>query len=76
MDIKNLRLAEECIKIKHILDNMREAVRDASNTSVCGVKMVVGNRTGGVNTEQRLRESICKFIKEEQERINEILKTL
>ena len=76
MDIKNLRLAEECITIKHILDNMREAVRDASNTSVCGVKMVVGNRIDGVNTEQRLREAICNFIKEEQERINKIIETL
>ena len=76
MDIKNLKLVEECITIKHILDNMREAVRDASNTSVCGVKMVVGNRIGGVNTEQRLREVLCNFIKEEQERINEMLKTL
>ena len=76
MDIKNLRLAEECITIKHILDNMREAVRDAANTSVCGIKMTVGNRIGGVNTEHRLRETLCKFIKEEQERINEMLKEL
>lgn len=76
MDIKNLRLAEECITIKHILDNMREAVRDAANTSVCGIKMTVGNRIGGVNTEERLRNVICNFIKEEQERINEMLKEL
>lgn len=76
MDIKNLRLVEECITIKHILDNMREAVRDASNTSVCGIKMTVGNRIGDVNTEQRLREVLCDFFKEEQERINEILKNL
>lgn len=76
MDIKNLKLVEECIKIKQILDNMRDAIRESSNISVCDVKMMVGNRIGGVNTEQRLRETLCNFIKEEQERINEILETL
>ena len=76
MDIKNLKVAEECITIKHILENMREAIRETPNVSVCGVRMSVGNRIGGVNTEQRLREVLCNFIKEEQERINEMLKTL
>ena len=76
MDIKNLKIAEECIAIKHILDNMREAVRDASNVSVCGIKMSIGNRIGGVNTEQRLREVLCNFFKEEQERINKMIETL
>lgn len=76
MKVENLSLAKDCLDIQQDLKTMLERIKENSRISVCGSCIYVSNKVGGINTDKRLRDFICKFIKEEQKRINKIIKSL